>query len=80
MNPITAEMTVMRTNLWPGLINTLLYNQESSATRVRLFEIGTCFITARKKIIAATRLAGLITGLLILSNGVYLLVKLIFMI
>ena len=45
LNPITAEMTVMRTNLWPGLISALLYNKSRQQHRISLFEIGTCFIS-----------------------------------
>lgn len=63
VNPITAEMTVMRTNLWPGLINTLLYNKSRQQHRVRLFEMGTCFVKRGNKLLQEQRLGGLITGL-----------------
>jgi phenylalanyl-tRNA synthetase beta chain len=46
MNPITAEMSVMRTNLWPGLVEVLLYNQNRQQPRVRLFEIGLRFVAS----------------------------------
>lgn len=62
VNPITAEMTVMRTNLWGGLINTWIYNKSRQRERAQLFEIGTCFIPQGKDILQETRLAGLITG------------------
>lgn len=62
VNPITAEMTVMRTNLWPGLINTLLYNKSRQQQRVRLFEIGTCFKQKNNAVIEENYLAGLMTG------------------
>lgn len=62
-NPITAEMTVMRTNLWPGLINALIYNKSRQQHRVRLFEIGLCFITRNKEVLQEPRLGGLISGL-----------------
>lgn len=63
LNPMTAEMAVMRTNLWPGLINTLLYNKARQQHRVRLFEIGTCFITHEDKLLQQQKIAGVITGL-----------------
>lgn len=62
VNPITADMTVMRTNLWPGLVNTLIYNLSRQQHRVRLFETGTCFIHQGEKLLQQTRLGGLITG------------------
>lgn len=63
VNPITADMTVMRTNLWPGLINTLIYNKSRQQHRLRLFELGTVFTTRNDEIIQSPKLGGLITGL-----------------
>lgn len=63
LNPITADMTVMRTNLWPGLMNVLRYNKSRQQHRIRLFEIGTCFITRDGKLLQIPRLGGLISGL-----------------
>lgn len=63
VNPITAEMTVMRTNLWPGLINTFMYNKSRQQHRLSLFEIGTCFVKKGKKLLQEQRLGGLMTGL-----------------
>ncbi len=40
-NPISAELAVMRTSLWPGLVQALIYNQNRQQARVRLFEVGT---------------------------------------
>jgi phenylalanyl-tRNA synthetase beta chain len=39
-NPISAELAVMRTSLWPGLLQALGSNQRRQQQRVRLFEIG----------------------------------------
>lgn len=63
VNPITADMEVMRTSLWPGLVNSLLFNKSRQLDRVRLFEIGCCFLPQGKQIEQKTMLAGLITGL-----------------
>ena len=45
-NPISAEMSVLRTSLWPGLVQAMLHNQRRQAEQVRLFEIGGCFLPA----------------------------------
>lgn len=63
LNPITADMTVMRTNLWAGLINTLIYNKSRQQNRIRLFELGTVFITQEINLIEKPKLAGLVAGL-----------------
>lgn len=43
-NPISSDMSVMRNSLWPGLIQTLLHNKNRQQDRIRLFEMGACFI------------------------------------
>jgi len=63
LNPITTDLAVMRTNLWPGLVQSLLYNKNRQQDRVRLFEIGSCFTRDNKKITQTTKLAGLVAGL-----------------
>lgn len=63
LNPITAEMAVMRTSMWPGLVSTLLYNTSRQQHRVRLFEIGTCFVSSKQGLAQPSRLGGLISGL-----------------
>lgn len=42
-NPLSSEMSVMRTTMWPGLLNALKHNVNRQQTRVRLFETGLCF-------------------------------------
>lgn len=42
-NPLSSEMAVMRTTLWPGLIKALIHNVNRQQTRVRLFESGLRF-------------------------------------
>jgi phenylalanyl-tRNA synthetase beta chain len=42
-NPLSAEMSVMRTSIWPGLVKSLIYNVNRQQTQVRLFESGLCF-------------------------------------
>lgn len=43
-HPISADMSVMRLSLMPGLLNALVYNQNRQQSRVRLFEHGLKFI------------------------------------
>ena len=43
-NPISQDLSVMRTSLWPGLVNAAIYNLNRQQARLRLFEIGQCFI------------------------------------
>lgn len=43
-NPISADMAVMRTSLWPGLSKAVQYNQNRQQARVRLFESGLRFV------------------------------------
>ncbi len=43
LNPIAAQMDVMRTTLWGGLVDSLRHNLNRKASRVRLFEVGRTF-------------------------------------
>ena len=43
-NPISAELAVMRTSLWPGLLDAAIKNNNRQQNRVRLFESGLRFI------------------------------------
>jgi len=42
-NPLSSEMSVMRTTLWTGLLKSLIYNVNRQQERVRLFEVGLRF-------------------------------------
>jgi phenylalanyl-tRNA synthetase beta chain len=42
-NPMSTEQSVMRTGLFPGLIDALRSNVARQQDRVRLFEVGQCF-------------------------------------
>lgn len=46
-NPIASDMAVMRTHLWPSLINALQHNRNRQLERVRLFETGLRFVPQR---------------------------------
>lgn len=62
LNPITADMDVMRTNLWPGLLTALNYNTSRQQNLVRLFEFGACFVGDGKKLTQPVMMAGLLSG------------------
>ncbi len=61
-NPISSELSVMRTTLWCGLLNAALYNTKRQQTRVRLFETGLRFISENKQIVQQKMLSGLVLG------------------
>lgn len=42
-NPISADMSDMRTSLWPGLLRAALYNQNRRQSQICLFEVGQVF-------------------------------------
>jgi phenylalanyl-tRNA synthetase beta chain len=63
-NPIASHMSVMRTTLLGGLVQTLRSNLNRSEDRVRVFEIGRCFEgTAPDLAVQPERVAGLAIGL-----------------
>jgi len=47
-NPLSSEMSVMRTSILPGLISALKHNVNRQQNRVRLFETGLCFIPGKE--------------------------------
>ena len=62
-NPISADLSVMRTSLLPGLAKALSHNQKRQQPRVRFFETGLRFIKqADKSLKQEAMLAGLISG------------------
>jgi phenylalanyl-tRNA synthetase beta chain len=61
-NPISADMAVMRTGLWCGLIDAARKNLARQQTRVRLFETGLRFARRAGAIVQEKSLAGLILG------------------
>lgn len=64
-NPISADLSVMRTSLWPGLIKALQYNQNRQQSRVRLFETGLRFVPGKTGLIQERMLAGVACGSLL---------------
>jgi len=62
LNPISEDLSVMRTSLWTGLIQTYLYNKNRQQNRLRFFESGLKFYKEGDKIQQIPTLAGLISG------------------
>jgi phenylalanyl-tRNA synthetase beta chain len=61
-NPISAELAVMRTSLWVGLLDAALKNSHRQQNRVRLFESGLKFAQRGKGIEQRKSIAGLAMG------------------
>lgn len=61
-NPIASQMSVMRSSLLGGLLATLQNNLNRRHERVRLFELGRCFLRGDGEYEQPERLAGLIYG------------------
>lgn len=61
-NPISQDMGVMRTSLWPGLLATLQRNHHRQQNRVKIFESGLVFINKNNKINQLPKVASLVWG------------------
>ncbi len=61
-NPLSAELAVMRTSLWPGLAMAVLHNQSRQQNRVRLFEAGLRFTPTADGLAQVPMLAGIVSG------------------
>jgi phenylalanyl-tRNA synthetase beta chain len=61
-NPLSADMAVMRTTLWTGLLQSLAYNANRQHNRIRLFEIGRCFRPGKRRVDERDTLAAVVSG------------------
>ncbi len=64
-NPISADLSAMRSSLWPGLISAVKYNLNRQQNRVSLFEYGLTFVPLDDEVTDIKQekmLAGVITG------------------
>jgi len=61
-NPISEDMAVMRSSLWPGLIAAAVHNLNRQQGRVRLFEIGASFRLEGKRALEQDKVAGIAIG------------------
>ncbi len=63
LNPIASHLSHLRTTMAPGLIHTLRYNLGRKQERVRIFEIGRCFLVGPQHTYQQEqRLAALVYG------------------
>jgi phenylalanyl-tRNA synthetase beta chain len=61
-NPIASNMSVMRSGLWGGLLDTLVYNLNRKQDRVRLFEMGASYAATGDGFSESLRISGLAYG------------------
>ncbi|ABE50265.1 phenylalanine--tRNA ligase subunit beta [Methylobacillus flagellatus] len=61
-NPIASNLSVMRTSLWAGLMESLIYNLNRKQERVRLFEIGSAYFAEDSAYREIGRISGLAYG------------------
>ncbi len=61
-NPISTELSVMRTTLWSGLLPILKHNVNRQQERVRLFETGKRFIKQGDELLQEDVIAGVLFG------------------
>ncbi len=61
-NPISADMSVMRTQLWTGLVQTVDYNIKRQQEQLKLFEYGLKYIRQDDDIKQINVLSGAICG------------------
>ncbi|HSH28745.1 MAG TPA: phenylalanine--tRNA ligase subunit beta, partial [Thiohalobacter sp.] len=61
-NPLSADLAVMRSSLWPGLLTALGHNLRRQQARVRFFECGLNFISQDNEIQQQSYIAGALCG------------------
>ena len=61
-NPISSDMSEMRTRLLPGLVQAVQHNLNRQQSRIRLFEAGLCFIPGKDGLAQREHIAGIICG------------------
>lgn len=64
-NPISADLSVMRTSIWPGLLKAVAHNINRQQPRVRLFETGLTFVKQGDELVQNAKISGAITGSLV---------------
>ncbi|MBT8766594.1 phenylalanine--tRNA ligase subunit beta [Metapseudomonas boanensis] len=61
-NPISVDMSAMRSSLWPGLVKALQHNLNRQQSRVRMFESGLRFVGQLEGLKQEVMLAGVVCG------------------
>lgn len=62
VNPISADLAVMRTSIWPGLLKAVEYNQKRQHDQVRFFETGLKFVPGENGLVQTPVIAGAVCG------------------
>jgi phenylalanyl-tRNA synthetase beta chain len=62
VNPIASQFSVMRSSLWGGLIDTLIYNLNRQQERAFLFEVGAIYQKQAQAFKETSKISGLIYG------------------
>lgn len=62
VNPMSAELAVMRRNMWPGLLAAMIYNLNRQQTSFKFFEHGIIFAREDQVWQEHACVAGLLTG------------------
>ncbi len=62
LNPISSDLSVMRTSLWPGLVQAVIYNLNRQQNRLSLFESGLKFVMQGTELQQKMIIAGAVTG------------------
>lgn len=62
VNPISADLAVMRTSIWPGLIKAVEHNQKRQHDQIRFFETGLKFVPGENGLVQMPVIAGAISG------------------
>ncbi len=61
-NPISSDLSVMRTSLWPGLIQSFQFNSKRQQNQIRLFETGLRFVPEEGELKQEMAISGLVYG------------------
>ncbi len=61
-NPISPELSQMRTSLWPGLLRAAIYNQNRQQERLRFYEWGVAYQEFAGQLTESSIFAGLVAG------------------
>ncbi len=62
LNPISSELSQMRTSMWPGLVAAMVYNMHRQQTAIKFIECGVIFDFNQKMVTEKACIAGLLTG------------------
>lgn len=61
-NPLSLELSVMRTTQLIGLVKSLMFNRNRQQTRVRIFETGLNFVSTPDELTQERLISGLVSG------------------